>query len=73
MEYVHKQNPNAVMRAFGQELNPESYAICKADMLIKARTSALLNSATPFPTINSPQKNSITCFLIHLSAWTGKR
>lgn len=37
MEYVHKQNPNAVMRAFGQELNPESYAICKADMLIKGQ------------------------------------
>lgn len=37
MEYVYKQNPNAVMRAFGQELNPESYAICKADMLIKGQ------------------------------------
>lgn len=37
MEYVHKQNPNAVMRAFGQELNPESYAICKGDMLIKGQ------------------------------------
>ncbi len=37
MEYVHKLNPNAVMRAFGQELNPESYAICKADMLIKGQ------------------------------------
>lgn len=35
MEYVHELNPNAVMKAFGQELNPESYAICKADMLIK--------------------------------------
>ena len=37
MEYLHKMNPNAVMRAFGQELNPESYAICKADMLIKGQ------------------------------------
>jgi len=37
MEYVHSQNPGAVMRAFGQELNPESYAICKADMLIKGQ------------------------------------
>ncbi|MDR8450010.1 N-6 DNA methylase, partial [Acinetobacter baumannii] len=34
---VHELNPNAVMRAFGQELNPESYAICKADMLIKGQ------------------------------------
>lgn len=37
MEYVHELNPEAVMRAFGQELNPESYAICKADMLIKGQ------------------------------------
>lgn len=37
MEYVYEHNPQAVMRAFGQELNPESYAICKADMLIKGQ------------------------------------
>lgn len=37
MEYVHELNPEAVMRAYGQELNPESYAICKADMLIKGQ------------------------------------
>ncbi len=37
MEYVHELNPNAVMKAFGQELNPESYSICKADMLIKGQ------------------------------------
>ena len=37
MEYVHEINPRAVIRAFGQELNPESYAICKGDMLIKGQ------------------------------------
>lgn len=37
MEYLHELNPLAVMRAYGQELNPESYAICKADMLIKGQ------------------------------------
>ena len=36
-EYVRELNPQAVLRAFGQELNPESYAICKADMLIKGQ------------------------------------
>ncbi|WP_201535239.1 type I restriction-modification system subunit M [Psychrobacter ciconiae] len=36
-EYVLELNPDAVMRTFGQELNPESYAICKADMLIKGQ------------------------------------
>ncbi|MBT6051360.1 MAG: SAM-dependent DNA methyltransferase, partial [Candidatus Scalindua sp.] len=40
MEYVHELNPQAVIRAFGQELNPESYAICKADMLIKGQEVA---------------------------------
>jgi type I restriction enzyme M protein len=37
MEYVHKLNDKASLSAFGQELNPESYAICKADMLIKGQ------------------------------------
>ncbi len=37
MEYVLELNPEAVMRTYGQELNPESYAICKADMLIKGQ------------------------------------
>jgi type I restriction enzyme M protein len=30
-------NKTAVIRLFGQELNPESYAICKADLLIKGQ------------------------------------
>ncbi len=34
-EYVHELNAKAKLVTFGQELNPESYAICKADMLIK--------------------------------------
>lgn len=28
-------NPNATFHLYGQEVNPETYAICKADMLIK--------------------------------------
>ncbi|TVM17095.1 SAM-dependent DNA methyltransferase [Oceanidesulfovibrio indonesiensis] len=35
-----EMNPDAVIRVFGQELNPESYAICKGDMLIKAQDIA---------------------------------
>lgn len=37
MEYVRELNPQTKMVAFGQELNAESYAICKADMLIKGQ------------------------------------
>ncbi len=36
-EYVHEMNKDAKLVTFGQELNPESYAICKADMLIKGQ------------------------------------
>jgi type I restriction enzyme M protein len=34
-EYIKKQNPDANLGLFGQEYNPESYAICCADLLIK--------------------------------------
>ncbi|MCF8009831.1 MAG: type I restriction-modification system subunit M [Clostridiales bacterium] len=33
--YLLKLNTDAKLEIFGQELNPESYAICKADMMIK--------------------------------------
>ncbi len=36
-EHLGAQNPEARLVMFGQELNPESYAICKADMLIKGQ------------------------------------
>lgn len=36
-EYLAEHNPGARLTVFGQELNPESYAICKADMLIKGQ------------------------------------
>ncbi len=36
-EYIKELNPNAQLVLFGQELNPESCAICKSDMLIKGQ------------------------------------
>ena len=36
-EYLEEHNPKARLTVFGQELNPESFAICKADMLIKGQ------------------------------------
>ena len=36
--YLKELNPDAKLEVFGQELNPESYAICKSDMLIKGQT-----------------------------------
>ncbi|VVE66447.1 restriction endonuclease subunit M [Pandoraea anapnoica] len=36
-EFLLEHNPAARLNMFGQELNDESYAICKADMLIKGQ------------------------------------
>jgi type I restriction enzyme M protein len=36
-EHLAALNPDARLVMYGQELNPESYAICKADMLIKGQ------------------------------------
>ncbi len=35
--YLRELNPDAKLEVFGQEINPESYAICKSDMLIKGQ------------------------------------
>lgn len=36
-EFLYEHNPQARLTLYGQELNDESYAICKADMLIKGQ------------------------------------
>jgi len=37
-DYIRHLNPEAALTLFGQELNGESYAIAKADMVIKGQT-----------------------------------
>ena len=39
-EYLSAMNPQSRLTVYGQELNPESHAICKADMLIKGQDVA---------------------------------
>lgn len=38
-EYVKELNPEAHLELFGQELNDESFAICKSDMLVKGQNA----------------------------------
>lgn len=38
-EYIKSLNTDTKIEVFGQEINDESYAICKADMLIKGQDS----------------------------------
>jgi type I restriction enzyme M protein len=35
--YLKELNPEASMEVFGQELNPETYAICRSDMMLKGQ------------------------------------
>lgn len=39
-EYLNELNPDARLEVFGQELNPESYAICKSDLIIKGQNAS---------------------------------
>lgn len=37
--FIKRYNPTADVRLFGQEINPESYAICLAEMMIKRQNA----------------------------------
>ncbi len=55
-EYLEEHNPEARLTMFGQELNPESYAICKADMLIKWQDVANIVFGNTFSEDGHPHK-----------------
>jgi len=40
--YLHELNASTKMIAFGQEINDETFAICKADMLIKGNDASFI-------------------------------
>ena len=47
-EYLQELNPDARLEVFGQELNDESYAICKSDMLIKGQAASNIKFGNSF-------------------------
>lgn len=46
--YLRELNEKATLKVFGQELNPESYAICKSDMLIKGEDATNIKFGNSF-------------------------
>jgi type I restriction enzyme M protein len=46
--YLRDLNRSATLKVFGQELNPESYAICKSDMLIKGEDASNIKFGNSF-------------------------
>ncbi len=55
-EYLEEHNPQARLTMFGQELNDESYAICKADMLIKGQDVANIKPGNTFSDDGHPHR-----------------
>ncbi len=55
-EYLEEHNPKARLTMFGQELNDESYAICKADMLIKGQDVANIIAGNTLSDDGHPHK-----------------
>ncbi len=45
---AHNKSESATLRLYGQELNPESYAICKADMMIKGQDPQNIKQGNSF-------------------------
>lgn len=46
--YLRQLNRSATLKVYGQELNPESYAICKSDMLIKGEDASNIKFGNSF-------------------------
>ena len=42
-EYLHDLNPNIKLNVFGQELNPETWAIARSDLMIKGQDPARIS------------------------------
>ena len=47
-QHLKDFNPDSKLEVFGQEINPESYAICKSDMLIKGQNPTNIKFGNTF-------------------------
>lgn len=47
-QHLNELNSKAELKVFGQEINPESYAICKSDMLIKGQNPSNVKFGNTF-------------------------
>ncbi len=56
-EHLEELNPQARLTMFGQELNDESYAICKADMLIKGQDVTKIIAGNTLSNDGHPNQN----------------
>ena len=60
-DYLRELNRSAKLVAFGQELNPESFAVCKSDLLIKGQDPAGIAFGNSFSEDGHPGKTFDYC------------
>lgn len=74
LKTAEKLGKKVSIHLFGQEVNPETYAICKADMLLKGdgEEARHIFSARLFPMMGIQAVSLISCFLIRLMGKAGR-
>jgi type I restriction enzyme M protein len=55
--YVRDLNPNARLEVFGQELNPETWAICRSDMMLTGHDPSRIHFGNSFSNDGLPDEN----------------
>ena len=58
---------------FGQELNAETYAICRSDMMLKGQDPDNIKRGNSFTEDGHAGRSSTTCSPTRRSAWSGRR
>ncbi|GAA2009851.1 class I SAM-dependent DNA methyltransferase [Nocardiopsis rhodophaea] len=55
-EHITALNPDATVKVYGQELNPESWAICRSDLMIKGQNPDRIAFGNSFSDDGHPQE-----------------
>ena len=55
-EYLRKLNPQGRLHVYGQEVNAETYATCRADMLIKGQDASRIRFGNSFDNDQHPNR-----------------
>ena len=72
-DHLRALNPQARLEVFGQELNAETYAVCRSDMMLKGQDARTLRTATRSPTTITKGSASTICSRIRRLASSGRR
>ena len=73
-DYLRELNPDARLEVFGQELNAETYAICRSDMMLKGQDASHIALGNSFTEDGHRRaRASTTCSPTRRSAWSGRR